>query len=414
MLVVPDCIVKKARMTISGNDVNGQAYFIDGKEVAVCHTTYHNDDCGVSPIDITDKIPTGLHSISAGSIQWEHIMWIEAITSPIPPKKFVLYGPNFRPWINETGNSKTLSDMISLIMGNTTNVCDIQLPGDILVIDSTSSPKIRVNVFVNTTCAKSGSLKKEDFKIKENNTDIAIDNAYFSGNASGKNLDLAVVFDDTGSMQPQIDAMKSKVQGLTDLIKSSGMDARYALVTFNDGVVVRVEWTSDPKSFNNSVNSLKATRGGDAPEVALDAIEKVLSMGFSRPDAQKVILVITDAPAHHKGDGTTYSMYTKDEVLKDLKDSGVILIPVSPTFENSTEYVDLRKVADEIQSMWIDMNSADFSTILEEFKTIITGTYVLEYTSPDLTPDTNRDVVVNVDKPGCADGCTSASYTAKA
>jgi hypothetical protein len=63
--------------------------------------------------------------------------------------------------------------------------------------------------------------------------------------------------------------------------------------------------------------------------------------------------------------------------------------------------------------MWIDMNSANFSGILENFKQIITGTYVIEYVSPDVTPSTSRTVAVTVDKPGCVVGCTSASYTTK-
>jgi len=272
---------------------------------------------------------------------------------------------------------------------------------------------VKLNIFINKSCATSGDLKQDNFKVMENGKDVVIDNAYFSGNASGKNLDLAVVFDDTGSMQPQIDTMKSKVQDLIDKIKGAGLDARYALVTFKDSTSVKTKWTKDPEGFKNSVNALEAIGGEDEPEDSLDAIENIISIGF-RPDAQKVILVITDAHAHSKGDGTAYSNYKKEEVMTDLRDSGVIFIPVSPTFESSTEFVDLREVANEIQSMWIDMNSADFSTILEQFKSIITGTYVLEYTSPDLTPNTNRNVVVTIDKPECSEGCTSASYTTKA
>lgn len=411
-LVVPDCTIKQARLSVSGNDGNGQAYFIDGKEVVSCHTTYTNQDCGVSPTEITDKIPTGIHSITAGSIQWQHTMILEVITATMPPKNFVLYGPNYQPWINETSKSMNLRALLMILGSDDIANCTEHLPGGIVGIDPTSHPKVKVNVFVNTSCAKSGDLKKEDFKVEENDKDATIDSVYFSGNASGKGVDLAVVFDDTGSMQPQIDAMKSKVQSLTDQIKDAGIDVRYALVTFKDNVSVKTNWTNDPKVFQNSVNALKAIGGEDEPEDSLDAIERIISMGF-RPDAQRIILVITDAHAHYKGDGTTYSMYTKDEVMSDLRKNGIIFIPVSPTFKTPTEAVDLRDIANEIQSMWIDMNSANFSGILENFKQIITGTYVIEYVSPDVTPSTTRTVAVKVDKPGCVMGCASASYTTK-
>jgi hypothetical protein len=36
-----------------------------------------------------------------------------------------------------------------------------------------------------------GNLKIEDFKVEENGNEAAIDNFYFTGNASGQKLDLA-------------------------------------------------------------------------------------------------------------------------------------------------------------------------------------------------------------------------------
>jgi hypothetical protein len=63
----------------------------------------------------------------------------------------------------------------------------------------------------------------------------------------------------------------------------------------------------------------------------------------------------------------------------------------------------MRVIANEI-GLWIDINSADFSTILDQFKGILTGTYAIEYTSPDQTPGKNRTVLVSVDAPGCVAG----------
>jgi len=55
----------------------------------------------------------------------------------------------------------------------------------------------------------------EDFKVEEDGNEAAIDNFYFTGNASGQKLDLAIVFDETTSMDDEIDALKSKVKDLT-------------------------------------------------------------------------------------------------------------------------------------------------------------------------------------------------------
>ena len=279
----------------------------------------------------------------------------------------------------------------------------------ILGIDPTAFPKIKVSLLIDKFCAMAGNLKKEDFKVKENDKDMAIDNLHFTGNASGQKLDLAVVFDDTGSMGEEISDMKSEVEGLTDTLKASGINANYALVSFKDSVSVKTNWTDDPEIFKKQINSLQAQGGNDEPEVALDAIEAVLSMGF-RPNAQKVILVITDAHAHYKNDSSAFSNCTKDEIEKDLKKSGAIFIPISPTFNKPSNYVDLREIANDIQSMRIDINSADFLAILEQFQGMLTGTYVIEYASLDQTPAENRTVFASVNAPGCVEGSDSSSY----
>jgi hypothetical protein len=279
---------------------------------------------------------------------------------------------------------------------------------EILGLDPTAFPKMKFNIFIDKFCALSGNLKRENFKVKEDANDIAIDNFYFTGNASGHKLDLAIVFDDTGSMEQEINAMKSKVKELTESINASGIDATYSLVSFKDSVSVKTNWTSDSAAFKNSVESLSAVGGDDEPEVSLDAIEAVLSMGF-RPDAQKVVLVITDAHAHYRNDSTKFSIYTQEEIEQDLRGSGVTLVLVSPRFD-SGKGVDLRQIANDIQNTWIDINSADFSTILDQFKGIITGTYVIEYTSPDLTPGKNRTSLVVVNAPGCVVGSDSIAF----
>ena len=279
----------------------------------------------------------------------------------------------------------------------------------ILGLDFAAFPKIKVNLVIGKSYAVIKNLKKENFSVMENSTNVAIDDFYFTGNASGQKLDLAVVFDDTKSMSEEISAMKSKVNGLTDQINGSGVDCNYALVTFKDCYSVKTNWTNDPAVFESSVNSLQENGGDDEPEVSLDAIAAVLTMGF-RPDAQKVILVITDAHAHYKNDSSAFSNYTKEDIEKSLKDSGAILIPVSPTFNKSSTYLDLSEVANDISCMWIDIDFADFSTILEQFQDILTGTYVIEYTSPSQMPSENRTVLAFVNAPGCVVGSASCTY----
>ena len=134
----------------------------------------------------------------------------------------------------------------------------------ILGIDSTAYPKVKASVFVDKFCAMAENLKQENFKVKEDINNVAIDNFYFSGNASGQKLDLAIVFDDTGSMDNELNALKSKVKDLTSKINSSKLDARYSLFTVNgDVVVTKINWTNDTEPFINTISKLSASGGDD-------------------------------------------------------------------------------------------------------------------------------------------------------
>jgi hypothetical protein len=291
----------------------------------------------------------------------------------------------------------------------------------ILGLDTSDFPKIKVNLFIDKFCTLSGNLKRENFKVKEDANDVAVDNFYFTGNASGHKIDLAIVFDTSMSMDNEIKALQLKVKDLISKINSSKLDARYSLITFKADVEAnKVNWTSDTGYLIDAIGKLSASGGDSGPENSLSGIETVLSSGF-RPNAQKFIIVITDEPSHQKGDGYCNSTYTMEGANKDISTSGVILIAVSPDFRNPSvdpgvprsdlpKYADMRVIAKEM-GLWIDINSADFSTILDQFKGILTGTYVIEYTSPDQTPGKNRTVLVAVNASGCVAGSDSSAYT---
>ncbi len=293
----------------------------------------------------------------------------------------------------------------------------------ILGIDPAAFPIIKVNIFIDKFCAMYGNLKKEDFRVMEDENDTAISNFYFTGNGTGQRLDLAIVFDETTSMDSEINALKSKIKGLTQKINSSKLDARYSLVTFNGAdVVTKINWTNDAASFRNAISSL-STKGGNSelPENSLDAVERALSFGF-RQDTQKIIILATDEPSLQKGDGKSTSVYSMDDVKNDLLSSGAVLIAVSPDFRNAlvdpnvprsdlAKYADMRVLANESSCLWIDIKKSDFSEILGQIQGILTGTYVIEYTSGNKTPSGNRTVFVSVDAPGCSEGEVFGIYT---
>ena len=293
----------------------------------------------------------------------------------------------------------------------------------IVGIDATTFPRIKVSVFIKKICAVVGNLKIDDFRIQENNNDIAIDNLYFMGNATGQQLDFAVVFDNTTSMNDEIRALKLRIKELIQKINSSNLDTRYSLVTFSGSTVVAAtNWTNDAEFFITTIGKLSVSGGNlNSPENSLDGIEKALSFGF-RPNAQKILLVVTDEPSHQKGDGDSNSFYLIDDVRQDLSNDGVMLIAVSPDFNDSRinpdvprsdlpKYADMRELAHQANGLWVDISSADFFAILNQLQEILTGTYIIEYTSPEQVTADSRAVSVFVNALPCAEGSDLSVYT---
>ena len=99
---------------------------------------------------------------------------------------------------------------------------------NVLGIDTTAFPGFRVNIIVDASCTAGGGLDRGDLTVREDATEVPIDDLTFTGRSSGQKLDLAVVFDETSTMAGKISALQSKVDD-DQQDQVSGIDARYAL-----------------------------------------------------------------------------------------------------------------------------------------------------------------------------------------
>src|SRR5579875_2225174 len=154
-----------------------------------------------------------------------------------------------------------------------------------------------------------GNLRPDNVKVFEDGKPAKI--VDFRGVGQGRPVDIVFVMDVTESMQPYIDAVKQNMISFARDLQSNNRDYRLGLVTFEDYVIskypdcncaYRDKLTSDVNEFIAWVGSLHAGGGGDIPEDPLDAL--VYAAGFPyRPEAQVILILITDAPPHVKGDG---------------------------------------------------------------------------------------------------------------
>src|SRR5580693_10609065 len=160
-----------------------------------------------------------------------------------------------------------------------------------------------------------GNLRPDNVKVFENGKQAKI--LDFRGVGQGRPVDIVFVLDVTESMQPYIDAVKQNIINFANDLRANNRDYRLGLVTFEDYVVskypdcnceYRNTMTSDVQKFTGWVGGLHAGGGGDIPEDQLDALAYAASFPF-RPQAEGIIIIVTDAPPHHRGDGSRYSQH---------------------------------------------------------------------------------------------------------
>jgi len=262
---------------------------------------------------------------------------------------------------------------------------------DILSIDPTDYPNVKLNLSVDTSAGRNGELTRDAFEILENGAERLIQSFSFTSAI----VDLVFVFDDTGSMFNEIGAMKREVKNLADRIDGAGIDARYSLVTFKDDITVDLQFTDDVDTLQESVDGLRARGGGDGPEDNFDAIEEAIGFDY-RSDAQKVIVDITDNVSHYEGDGSGFSEYTIDEVATDLSESGITYIAVAP--DRDDPRASKKILAERVGGRWLDIRDADFDVILNDVIELVITAYVLEYVT-EAAPGGSLDVVVEVTDP---------------
>lgn len=130
--------------------------------------------------------------------------------------------------------------------------------------------------------------------------DQILDAGGVAGNAKatkalmGINGTLGMVIDDTGSMGGDIGQVQAQVASIVNSIGATD-DApeEYLLVRFGDPDVGPPFVTSDPGAFLARVNALRASGGGDCPELSQSAL--LQAIGASRKDSK--LFSFTDASA---------------------------------------------------------------------------------------------------------------------
>jgi Mg-chelatase subunit ChlD len=130
--------------------------------------------------------------------------------------------------------------------------------------------------------------------------------AQFAAQQLKAKADILFVLDTTSSMQGEIDAIRDAIISVVAAIEKDGVQSRVGLLEFRDRLIGEEHrvltfngqvFINDAEAFKAQVSTLKAKGGGDVPESSLDALYYAAQQPFAE-DAQKVVVLITDAPPH--------------------------------------------------------------------------------------------------------------------
>ncbi len=212
----------------------------------------------------------------------------------------------------------------------------------------------------------------------------------------GGMVDIVFCVDTTGSMSGMIGDVRAGLDEFTDSLAVAGISYRLGLVLFSDYVEFwyGYDLTGDLATFDSWVAGLTSGGGGDWAEVSLDAINDALDSMHFRPGATIVIIMVTDAPPHTLGDGTTYSDVTVDMVLSNLLAHRAMCFIVS-SYDDPAYHT----LTDGTGGAFFDWSGpGDFALILPLIAEAVRGGYIVSWTSAHPYADCQtRNVRIRVD-----------------
>jgi len=302
-------------------------------------------------------------------------------------------------------------------------------------LESKSFPFIYLNVEVDTFGVGFPDLDDPDFEVYENGI---LQTDYFQvdppdNTDCGQLADFVFVIDVSTSMGEEIAAVKANIVNFINNLAASGIDYRVGVVVFANCVYTynSGNFYTDPTTITSIINGLSFDEHGTGcsnykiPEDGFDALAAAAGMNF-RPGAQRVAILLTDAPAHYAYDYNDYysqnegnlTYHTLGSITELLNNNNIICHVVGPIYST---YCGLGWTYGEFLTAYpnyggqynapgsLDMATGgnfypvgtNFNSILDDIVQTVCNSYKIRYKSSEPNCDgIEREVVVDVSYDG--------------
>jgi outer membrane protein OmpA-like peptidoglycan-associated protein len=203
-------------------------------------------------------------------------------------------------------------------------------------------------------------------------------------------IDFVFAIDITGTMQDYIDAVRTNARQFAAALVERGIDYRVGLVLFSDSVEVVRQPTADIGQFVGWLTDIYAKGGSDEKENALEAMAAAMRMNY-RPAANRIIMLVTDAPYHQRGEeGSGTTRFTTRTMIDSLNRYNSRVIAIAPK-----RVRDYNVIADATRGSVFDIQTP-FSQVLDIYARGLSNLYAVTYRSEEAAiPDSVNVGLVN-------------------
>jgi outer membrane protein OmpA-like peptidoglycan-associated protein/Mg-chelatase subunit ChlD len=261
-------------------------------------------------------------------------------------------------------------------------------------VDITQFPLIKVIIEARNIFGQPlDTLYAENLTVLENGIEKRVQKVEKITMKERVPVDFVFAIDITGSMQVYIDGIKKNIVKFTKNLVNRGIDYRLGLILFTDMIENVYQPTDEVMTFLNWLAPVKAAGGGDEKENALEALDKAANLINYRPSANRVCVIITDAPYHQvgeHGDGTT--KHNTASIIKLLVDKDVRVFPIV-----ASVLKDYRQISQKTRGTFFDIDYP-FSQILDNFSSQLTNLYALSYRTDEQAIPDSIDIAILNDK----------------
>jgi len=236
---------------------------------------------------------------------------------------------------------------------------------------------------------------KEDFQVFDNGAPQKI--LYFS--AEETPLDVILLFDISGSMQPKIKKLAASAHAALGELRRGD---RVAVMVFNRKSTIVEPFTDDMQAVERTINEkIKVTRGGTRILSAVDDAARYF-LKEPRTERRRAVLIVTDnhgQPSGHR-DAVVGDLWEADAVLSglELRFAGESLLLKSGwVLSPQTAWLQMENMTGVVEKTGGDLvkghePGADFEEMIRRLRL----RYMLVYALPEGKPGEERKIKVQL------------------